>query len=331
MNSASRSVDAARIFAGLVLLLTLLIAAPAFGQVWTPYARTGSIRLAYTYYDGGDHLFNDDSIDGQTSLGYVARGSRWFLGDTYSHGLSLSAEYGLTDRLSVDGVMGWTRAGYFGRSPVNLNIDDGRYRSYLTDVQVGARYRVVDHPVVVTPSLVLTLPTNDYPSYGHAAPGRGLAEFRAGVAAGWPFNVCGRPAVLGAGVSLGLAEKYDGRRTRRWSTDANFTTFPGGRWSLGVGFSNLVTAGGVNWSGNVEGDDPHSSGGSNLDQLPLSNARYMRVGGFVGYELSSALGLGAQYQTTVSGRNTEDADVVTLSINLGFDLSPEIDLLSGQE
>jgi hypothetical protein len=43
---------------------------------------------------------------------------------------------------------------------------------------------------------------------------------------------------------------------------------------------------------------------------------------------SSALGLGAQYQTTVSGRNTEDADVVTLSINLGFDFSREIDLIS---
>jgi hypothetical protein len=287
VSLASRYGGTSRTLTGLVLLSTVVMTAPAFGQAWTPYARSGSIRLAYVYHDGGDHLFPDDSIDGQTSLGYVARGHRWFLGDTYSHGLLLSTEYGLTDRLALDALIGWTRAGYFGRSPVNLSIDDGRYRNHLTDFQLGVRYRVLDRPITVTPNMALTTPTNNYPSYGHAAPGRGLAELRVGLAAGWPFNVIGRPAVLGAGVSLGLAEKYDGRRTRRWSTDANFTAFPGGRWSLGFGLSSLETAGGVSWSGNVEGDDPHSSGGSNLDLLPLSNARYVRVGGFVGYELSS--------------------------------------------
>ncbi len=57
------------------------------------------------------------------------------------------------------------------------DIDDGSWNATLTDLLVTGHFQVTDGAIAFAPYVGVNLPTHDYVTLGHAAPGRGLEEY----------------------------------------------------------------------------------------------------------------------------------------------------------
>ena len=75
----------------------------------------------------------------------------------------------------------WVTSWYEGRAPVNPEVDDGRIRGWLQDgsIRLGRAWDLGTYRWM--PFAGLSFPLTDYPVSGHAAPGSGYVEPRAGL------------------------------------------------------------------------------------------------------------------------------------------------------
>jgi len=67
-------------------------------------------------------------------------------------------------------------------------IDDGTWHSTFTDLQVTVNYQLINGAFGLAPYVGALIPTHDYTTFGHAAPGRGLNEVWIGTYAGMSLN-----------------------------------------------------------------------------------------------------------------------------------------------
>ncbi len=303
-------------------LACALAAVPAAAQAWLPGRGEASLSITYSYFDGNDHLFSTDRIDGVTTVGYTAEGTHWYLGDTQAHTWTSSAEYAWADRWATTVSLGFVNSRYVGNDPVNLDLDDGAWHTSLEDARIVTRYALAEEPFAVAALLGLSIPTHDYATSGHSAPGDGLAELQAGAALGrvWPD--------LGNGLFASLAATYGvtedagtGRLNRlRAEFTSGYFVFPGVDFRLIGTF--LDTFGGEDWVS----DDPtvpveHGSGAVTLDAAG-SAARAIRLGGGVGFPIAGALTGSAAIITTVWGENLDDADFLVAGLTWGLRRGP---------
>jgi hypothetical protein len=300
--------------------LTALFSAPSVkAQAWLQPKGEGAFSLTYSHFDGGDHLFSTDAIDGLTSRGYEARGNRWFLGDTFSHNLQLELDYSISNQLAVTTGLAFVRAKYEGNAPVNTDIDNGLYHGGVQDFSVKVRAAVIERIIAVTPFVALSVPMKSYESYGHSAIGRHLYEIRSGIFLGWaPSNIL-RGSFAQAQFMYGWLEAVGNVRVKHAALDVEAGYYVSRRISVSALISNQRTYGGHEWiSGDPTQPGGHGSGtGVGLD-IATSAARFTRLGWSTSYAVRSDLGLYGSYVTTVWGQNVDDANFVVLGITYNF-------------
>jgi hypothetical protein len=200
------------------LLLALLPAPPAAAQAWLPTRGTLDLSLSFTDLESRKH--------------YLPHGDEFDAGHTNSQILALNMTYGITDRITITAGLPYVVSRYRGRLPHPVESDDGHTHRTLTDWRLGLHYQLSEGPIAFAPFLQFGSPITGYETVGHAAPGRGLTEWRVGFFAGrnldewWP----------GAYVQLRYAyifeEKVAGISNDRSQLDLELGKYLAPRWSI---------------------------------------------------------------------------------------------------
>ena len=180
------------------LLSALLLGIPALlsGQAWTPPAGQGSVWLS------GQTVHVDSHLQGN--------GIRAHDVDVRGKSATLGVEYGLSDRLAFGINLPYASTRLVSGIPHGGAIsDDGRSHGTLTDLSVDLRYKAIDSSLVFTPMVAALIPVRDYPTRGHAAPGRGTKEYSAGFALGHNAIWLSPSLFVGGGYRYTYVERID--------------------------------------------------------------------------------------------------------------------------
>ena len=296
----------------LIVLLLFLTPATALAQAWGGPKGYLAAIVQYIYTDGGDHLFSTDSIDGESSRGYVAEGNRWYLGETTTNTVYVLLEYGLIDRLSLAGSIAWVASKYEGRAPVNREIDDGSYHPTWQDAGLDVRWHFLDKPLAMTAAVGYGLPVTDYATTGHSVVGRGLDELRVALYAG---ILMGSRAYAHGGYTYGMADETQGYSLHRQLIDIDLG-YSVMRWLTVRGYGVYqLTQDGVDWVS----DDPsqpcsHCPGGTSVGG-GLANESFVQAGFGVVSPISKRISLTANVSTTLWGENIEDISLYSIGMS----------------
>lgn len=149
-------------------LAAVLVCPRAWAGAW-PVAPGETLAILKYEQAGADEAFDADGL-------------RVAMPERTDESVSLYVERGLTDRLTLQGKLGWTRGedafvAYEGRAPVELGL---RYAVILTDRSVVSFYA----------GAVLA---GEGRNAGYAAPGAGTADLEARLLAGRSGTFRGRP------------------------------------------------------------------------------------------------------------------------------------------
>lgn len=261
-------------------------AGPAHAQAWLPAKGEGTVSVLFSNVLSKDHFLPDTRYD----FGHIDANT--FLFDV---------TYGISDRVALSVGLPLVISRYRGDLPHRpITLDDGRWHANLQDVRFGLRYNAIRGPLMVTPFVGSDLPSNDYEFYTHAAPGRGLKEVHAGVAAGKLF--AGLGLVVQGRYAHAFSERALDEFPRRYSLVALETAYfltPSVRLLA-------MTSGRIGHTG----IDLSPDAGSVLPfevfyhHDRISRESYWNVGGGAGVSLTDTLDLFGSFTTTVTGRNT---------------------------
>lgn len=176
-------------FAALALsLLSSFAGAQTLTSVGVPEKGAGSFSVSF------DYVYMDEGDVGELPPGFPAEAEFFVRGRS----LNFEFDYGLTDRLALTVTLPYrSNAGWDADVPHDPSflfndhgdpfIDDGSYHSYWVDLGLSLRWRWRSaERLSITPFASYYTPTNDYPLYALAQPGRG--QWRIDVGA----NVAGR-------------------------------------------------------------------------------------------------------------------------------------------
>jgi len=173
-KNAVRACLAGSIVAACLSLTPMLAAA----QSWLPEQGSASFSMAYSGTLNKKH--------------YTAEGDEIDVGHTKTEIWTIGASYSPSDKVMIEASIPYVNARYKGCCPhppaLAGPIDDGNWHGYLTDLLVTAHYQASDGPIAFAPYVGIVIPTNDYPTMGHSAPGRGLDEYWLGFYAATSLN-----------------------------------------------------------------------------------------------------------------------------------------------
>lgn len=164
----------ARVFAAVAV--GLLSTATAGAQAWLPPKGEAWLSFGYGNIYSAHHYFADGYQDPSA-------------GPTRSQTFGLVAGYGITDRLALNVSIPFVTSIYHGGRPhridgVILTPDDGQYHGTFQDYRINLGYQALRGAVAIAPFATVVIPSHDYPTLSHAAPGRGLNQLLLGFAAG---------------------------------------------------------------------------------------------------------------------------------------------------
>ena len=166
-------------------LLPLLLTLPSWlqAQAWVSPKGDGVVSLLYQYDIERLHTFSD----GQTRD----------KGHTYFNAVVMDTDFSVTDRLAIKVSLPFVEGKYTGASPhllvrgqpgTAVALDNGDYHGGFQDFRFNARYALSERALKITPFFQATVPSNTYPTFGHAAVGFHETEYRAGVSVGRRLN-----------------------------------------------------------------------------------------------------------------------------------------------
>jgi hypothetical protein len=308
---------------GSALLAVVCAAHPAAvsAQAQIPEAGTVDLSAQYLHFDGHDHLFSTDRVDGLTLRGYTASGSHWFLGDTFAHTLLTAADFGISDRLAVTVQAAFVWSEYEGNAPVSLSIDDGTMRGSIQDGTIGLRSPIIGRPFLLTPSVGITFPLTDYASLGHSAPGPHLFGGTLGLSAARGLGAYGGVGILESKIEVTVYEKTSDRRITRLRSEIESSLFTFNTLSLDGYAAYHTTFGGADWvSGDPSQPQVHGGASSVALETRTSAARAARLGVGCTWSGPQATSVSAMFVTTIWGQNIDDADLLIFSLSRSFTL-----------
>lgn len=290
----------------LAVAATLLIA-PVFtvaarAQAWVPARGEGAVSIAVQNMTATKHLAGAVEV----SAGRI---------DTTV--VLADVTYGLTDRIAVDVALPLVTSRYSGdfRHP-NTDIDDGSYRSSLTDFRMALRYNLSRERLVVTPYVGSVVPSHNYPFYGHAAPGLQLNELQVGVYAA-KLVERGLPGLFVSGrYAFGFVEKVLDISHNRSLADLEVGYFFTDRLRTFATTSAGYTHGGIDFPINgLPGLAPEYR--VNHDQI--QQVHFVNVGGGAAFSLTDSVDVFGSLTTEVAGRNGHLMDRgATIGVSWGF-------------
>jgi hypothetical protein len=277
------------------IVVIVLSAAPVHAQAWLPAKGQGTVSVLFSNALSTDHLLPAARYD----FGHIASNTMLF-----------DVTYGLSDRMAVTVGLPVVMSRYQGSFPHRpITLDDGRWHTTAQDFRFSVRYNAVRGAVMVTPFAGTDLPSHDYEFFAHAAPGRRLKEFQAGVATGRLFADLG--LIVQGRYSLALSEGAldQSRRYSLASLEAAYFLTPGIR--LIALTSSRIGHTGIDLtpdSGRVLPAEVF------LHHDQISRESYLNVGGGAAVAISDTWDVFGSYTTTLTGRNTH---AVNRGVSLG--------------
>lgn len=284
-----------------VIVATLVAPATAFAQAWVPPAGDGTVAIVYQNQLVRSHLLDD--------------GSRLNAGHINSNSLLLDFAYGVTDKFAINVNVPYIASAYHGGYPhQGSRLDDGRTRGTFQDFRINLRYKTANRDVVLTPFVDLIVPSHRYDYYGHAAPGRRLAEVQVGTYVGHTLTR-GLPGVFIQGrLSYGFAQEPLDEYHDRSNGDAEVGYFINPRWRVFGLMATQYSFGGVSlWPGFAG-----LTAREKLHHDQISRTDLVDVGGGAQIQITTRTSLVASYATTVKGRN---GHALAHSLSLGISWS----------
>jgi hypothetical protein len=285
--------------------LFLLLARPMStqAQAWLPAEGEG--QLTYTY----QNIFVRDHLD------YL--GKKFDPGHIRTHTQTLSLEYGVTNKLALDGDITYVASRFLGPYPAVPHgpVDTGSYHPTFQDFRIGIRYNLLHGPVVVSPLVAVVIPTHDYETRGHSAVGRHLRELQLGVDVGRDLEDILPRSYVQARFAFAIVERIEEAKElnlNRTNADWEVGYFATNRLSLRFIGTWQKTFGGLNFP--VDSDFPHFH---DLHDRAV-RACFIRLGGGASFSLTRSVDLHADYISTISGINTHAARGISLGISWWF-------------
>lgn len=265
----------------------LFLAAAAFPQPWTPPAGHGTLWL------GGQTQRTDAHI--------IFDGTKVHNVETRSNTATFGLDYGLTDRLALSLSLPYVSSRLkSGEVHPGAIADDGDAHAFVTDFVMQLRYKAIDSRVVVTPLLGVVLPTRDYPTIGHAAHGRGVNEYSAGLDIGHNATAISPYLFVSGSYVYSYVERLDEHVTvDRSNADLQLAYLLSSRVTARVTTTWQNTHGGLNYPLKPSDAAEHFH---HHDQLGRVN--FWRVATGLSYAMTSTVELVGGWSTSLAGENS---------------------------
>ena len=293
------------------LTVALLSPADARGQAWLPPKGEAGLTFGYGNLYSAYHY-------GATAPPNPAPGP------TRTQTLGIVASYGISDKFALNVSIPFVTSIYHGNSPHRapdgtiLTPDDGQYHGTFQDFRITLGYQaLLDGPVAIAPFLTVVIPSTDYPTLSHAAPGKGLNQALVGFAAG---------ASLDRIVPRTYAEVYYNyafvEEVLNINVDRSDFGFQLGYYitpSFGMRFlaAGYYTHGGVPY--NVPADLPPAQ---RLVHDQIGKSSNVSVGGGLAYVLTGSTEVSVSYLRSIYGKTGHKLDH-GLGFGVSWSFSPE--------
>ena len=233
--------------------------------------------------------------------------------DLRANTLTLALDYGVTDRLAVSVALPYVTSRYRGRAPhAGAYADNGEFHGAIADLDLEMRYKAVDGLFAIPPFAGGVWPTRNYPTLGHATPGRGLTEYSLGVDIGHETAWLAPGLYFGAGYAYNIVEKVDHDMTvNRSNLDLRAAYFLTPRLSLQAASMWQVTHGGLDLPLSPADAAEHSH---HHDQM--LRADHWRASAAVSYAVHPRVDVFFAYATSIESENSHSFR--TLSLGTGW-------------
>lgn len=299
---------------GTIAVLWLLAPAQAGAQAFTPPEGVGSVTLSWQFVENTGHIFTDGF--------YLARGP------SVTTSLLFDIDYGVTDRLAVNGGIPYVFARYTGDLPSlsRLPHDECRcWNSTFQDFAVAARYRFGDRTWAVTPLVRYSHPSHNYRFQGEAVVGRRLRELQVGIS-----SAVRLPGILSKG-SVGGTYIYSIPQKPLKDISINRTN---GFLDFGYALNRRVyLRGSANWQrthGGLRAGSPTGIPFPPLGELNtperfqqrdrIQRSNYWQAGGGLSYSLGE-IDIFGSVTKYVWGRDSHNGRVYNAGVSWYFDLN----------
>ena len=291
-----------RVASAAVLLLALLCPRDASAQAWVPEKGEGSVSVLYQDLYVKDH--------------FLAGGGRIDRGHIRSNNVLVDFTYGITDHLTVTVAAPFVRTRYSGSFPHPTTEDDGTAHSGFQDLRFGARYKLFDGPVTITPFIGTNFPSHGYEYFAHAAYGTRVRELEIGSYIGRMIGPSLPGVFVQARYAYAFAQEIAGVDHNRSNLDVEVGYFVRPSLRVFVMSAGQKTHGGIDtpdagWRAMPAALAPHHDRIARLEMLD--------VGGGAQYSLTDSIDVFGSFVTTVAGRNSHAlARGLTFGASWGF-------------
>jgi hypothetical protein len=292
---------------GIVLCLAFLPIA-AQGQAWLPPKGTFSYTIDYTDILYKKHFTNDvcrpECPDAED------------FGHTDNQVLSLSGSYSPTDRISVNAMLPVVRTRYRGEFAHDSPVDDGDWHTTITDLQLTVNYQLLTGAFGLAPYVGAVIPTHDYVTLGHSAPGRGLNEFWVGTYAAMSLNEWIPRTYVQVRGNYAFVEEVVNVAHDRINAMVEIGYFPTPSWNVRLIYSQQWTSGGINVPVNPDLPDAAELN-EHHDQLVAEE--FISVGGGATWVVNERVSVYAFYLHAIEGTNGHKVDHrLSTGVSYGF-------------
>jgi hypothetical protein len=271
------------------ILCLALAPLAAQGQAWLPQKGSFSYTVDYTDILNKKH--------------YTPTGDEVDVGHTDNNVLSLSASYSPTDRISINASVPVVRTRYRGEGLGGHDhpIDDGSWHTTVTDLQFTVNYQLVTGAFGLAPYVGAVVPTHDYTTFGHSAPGRGLNEYWAGFYGAMSLNEWIPRTYVQLRGNYAFVEEVMDVAHDRINATLEVGYFPTPTWNVRLLLSEQWTNGGIDVP--IPQTDPRFP---HHDQLAAEE--FTAVGGGATWVVNERFSVYAFYMQAIEGTNAHKVD-----------------------
>lgn len=290
-----------------VATLAALTCAPALAhdalaQAWVPASGEGAVSVAFQTMKVTRHLAGTVEVPA---------------GDIDTNVVLTDFTFGLTDKIAVDLALPLVTSRYVGSfAHPGTDIDDGAYRTSLTDLRFALRYNLTREGAVITPYIGSIVPSNNYAFYGHAAPGQQLKELQVGVY-GAKLLESGLPGLFISGrYGFGFVERVLDISHNRSLADLEVGYFFSSRFRAFTMANGGYTHGGIDFPASGLPGLP-AEYRVNHDQI--QRVHFLNLGAGAAFSINDSFDVFGSFTSQVAGRNGHSMDRgVTVGLSWGF-------------
>lgn len=272
--------------AGGTALAVLAVCSTASAQAWLPPPREGTVTMATQVLTAEHRDRKGDYLDrGRVSNATLVSG----------------LEYGLTELFSIDVKLAFVAAKHEGADRLHGPLDTGVYHGAVQDARLALGMQLPTHSrLAIAPYVAVILPTHDYETRGHSAPGRHLRSLQLGAWIGRDLDSVLPNVHVQGHYAFSFVERVGGMSINRSNLDFEAGYAPASFLTLTVATGLQRTHGGLEFP--LPKDEHYDEVFPFHDRVAKDNRLSMSCGATVA--VGSVLSLYGTVVWTTWGQNT---------------------------